>query len=29
MISPKVYARYASVKPYLEKEVNLKPLCGV
>jgi hypothetical protein len=29
MISPKTYARYGSVKPYLEKEVNLKPLCGV
>jgi hypothetical protein len=28
MISPKVYARYASVKPYLEKEMKLKPLCG-
>ena len=29
MISLKVYARYAKVKPYLEKESDLKPLCGV
>ena len=29
MISPKVYARYAKVKPYLQKESNLKPLAGV
>ena len=28
MISPKVYARYTSVKPYLEKEMKLEPLCG-
>ena len=23
-----VYARYASIKPYLEKEMKLKLLCG-
>jgi hypothetical protein len=28
MISLIVYARYASIKPYLEKEMKLKPLCG-
>ena len=29
IISPNIYARYSNVRPYLEKEVKLKPLCGV
>ena len=29
MISLIVYARYASVKPYLEKEIKLKPLYSI